>query len=69
MGITSNDTRDFATAKTVCCNCFKTKEQTKGLRFYFGFNVFVCDDCYLIVKNRVIKHDESVTESMRRHYY
>jgi len=52
MAIISNDTQDFTTKRTKCSECNKTSKETKGLRYYFGFNLWLCDDCFPIVKER-----------------
>jgi len=52
MAILSNDTQDFATDRTKCSECHGTSKTVKGLRYYFGFELWLCDDCFGPVKER-----------------
>ena len=53
MAIISNDTQDFTTKRTKSSECHKTSKEIKGLRYYFGFNLWLCNDCFPLVKDRM----------------
>jgi hypothetical protein len=65
MAIETNDTRDFVTEKTVCCECKQNKDSAKGLRYYFGFDKFVCDDCFIIVRDGMKKKQKPTRKQER----